>query len=278
MAVVRALLAEATGRLQRAGVVSPRVDAELLLAHCAGVQRSGLTLIEEVAPGVEACFTAAVLRRERREPLQHVTGTAPFRHLLLAVGPGVFVPRPETELLVDAVLPALRAAAAPLVVDLCAGSGALALAVADEVPAARVHAVENAATALAWLRRNAAGTTVTVVDGDVSDPTLLEPLRGRVDVVVSNPPYVPAGTAVDPEVHADPAEAVFASADGLALMPWVIDRAAELLRRGGTVAVEHDDTHADALPALLERDGRWEAITAHRDLSGRPRFVLARRR
>jgi release factor glutamine methyltransferase len=271
------LLSVAARRLTDAGVPSPRVDAELLLAHCAGVERARLPLLAEVPQPAVASFEESVRRRALREPLQHITGTAPFRHLVLAVGPGVFVPRPETELLVGAALPALRATPAPLVVDLCAGSGALALSVAHEVPGARVYAVENAPSALAWLDRNAGGTTVTVLAADVSDPAPLAALRGRADVVLSNPPYVPMGTAVDPEVRADPAEAVFAADGGLALMPAVVARAAELLRRGGTLALEHDDTHAGALPALLHRDGRWHEITAHRDLSGRARFVTARR-
>lgn len=278
MTELRPLLAEAIARLSGAGVASPRADAEWLLAHCLDVPRSRLPLLDEIPAPSAARFAELVTRREAREPLQHLLGSAAFRHVEVAVGPGVFVPRPETELLVDAVLPLLRAAASPVVVDLCSGSGALALAVADEVPAARVYAVERSGQALPWLRRNAAGTAVTVVAGDVADPDLLPELRGCADVVVSNPPYVPAGTAVGPEVRCDPAEAVFAGADGLALMPAVVARAAELLRPAGTLVVEHDDTHADAVPALLARDGRWAEVADHPDLTGRPRFVTAVRR
>jgi release factor glutamine methyltransferase len=183
----------------------------------------------------------------------------------------VFIPRPETELLVDAVLPALTPAAT--VVDLCAGSGALALSIAHEVPGARVYAVECSPAALPWLLRNAAATSVTVVAGDVSDPSLLGELAGQVDAVVSNPPYVPAGTPVEPEVRADPADAVFAGADGLAVIPAVIARAAALLRPGGVFAIEHDETHAEAVPALLA-DG-WRDVADHRDLAGRPRYTTA---
>jgi release factor glutamine methyltransferase len=278
----RALLADAVARLDAAGVASPRVDAELLLAHSAAVSRSRLITMDEVPQDAATRFAALLERRAHREPLQHLIGTAPFRNLELAVGPGVFVPRPETELLVDAVLPSLTGLAAPLVVDLCSGSGALALAVADEVPASRVIAVELSERALDWLRRNATGTRVEVIAADVASPDLLPSERGRADAVLSNPPYVPAATPVAPEVRADPDEAVFAGADGLRLIPAVLERAADLLRSGGVLALEHDDTHAEAVPALLRAgdgwDRAWDDVREHADLSGRPRFVTARRR
>lgn len=265
---MRQALVDATQRLAAAGVASPRVDAELLLAHCLGVERSRLSTVDGPVPPE---FARAVQRRSTREPLQYIVGSAAFRYIDVAVGPGVFVPRPETELLVDAVLPVLAPAA--IVVDLCAGSGALAVAIAHEVPGAQVYAVERSPAALPWLRRNATRTSVTVVEGDVTNPLLLGELSGRVDAVVSNPPYVPAGTPVEPEVRADPAEAVFAGADGLALIPAVIERAAALLRPGGVLAIEHDETQAQAVPALL-RDG-WRDVADHRDLAGRPRYTTA---
>jgi release factor glutamine methyltransferase len=271
---VRPLLDDATGQLAAAGLDSPRVDAELLLAHAAGVKRSRLALLDHVDDATAAGFAALVERRVNREPLQYIVGRAAFRYLDLAVGPGVFVPRPETELLVDAIRPHLGAN--PTVVDLCSGSGALALAVADEVPDAKVYAVERFAAALAWLRRNAAeSTNVAVVEGDVTDPALLADLHGGIDVVLSNPPYVPAGTAVAPEVRADPHEAVFAGADGLAVIPAVIARAAQLLRPGGRLAMEHDDTHGEGVPDLLRATGEWRDVADHRDLAGRPRYVSA---
>jgi len=268
------LLAAATAQLAAAGVGSPRVDAELLLAHVLGVPRSRLLTIDAVDEPSAARFAELVARRAAREPLQHLTGHVPFRHLELAVGPGVFVPRPETELLVDAVLAATGPA--PVVVDLCSGSGAIALAIAQERPGATVYAVEVSPDALPWLRRNADGTGVTVLAADVRRPIDALP-AGVADAVVSNPPYVPDGTPVDPEVRADPAAAVFGGPDGLALMPAILDRAAELLADGGVLAVEHDDTHGTSLPALLESDGRFSAIADHPDLTGRPRYATARR-
>jgi release factor glutamine methyltransferase len=266
-------LAAATARLAEAGVATPRVDAELLLAFVLGVPRSRVVLAPPPDGAAAARYGELIERRAARVPLQHLTGTAPFRYIELAVGPGVFVPRPETELLVDAVLPERPAT----VVDLCAGSGALALAIAHEVPGVAVYAVERAEEALAYLRRNAQGTAVTVVGGDVRDPALLADLRGTVDVVVSNPPYVPSATPVDPEVHADPAEAVFAGADGLDLIPTIVARAAELLRPGGLLVMEHDASQGSSVPDIARADRRWTDVVDHLDLTSRPRFVSARR-
>jgi release factor glutamine methyltransferase len=249
------------------------VDAELLLAAVLGVPRSRLLLAPPPDPEATAAFRALVARRAGREPLQHIVGTAPFRTIEVAVGPGVFIPRPETELLVDAVRAGL--AAGLTAVDLCSGSGALALALAAEVPGLRVVAVEADPDALVWLRRNAAATPVQVVAADVTDGPLLPELAGTVAAVVANPPYVPTSVAVGPEVRRDPAQAVFAGTDGLSVLPAVIARAAELLRAGGRLAVEHDDTHETAVPELLVADGRWEEISDHRDLAGRPRYATA---
>jgi release factor glutamine methyltransferase len=281
---VRELLADAITQLGAAGIASPRVDAELLLAFALGVERGRLVLADPPTEAESIAFWASVQRRAAREPLQYLLGTAAFRHLILAVGPGVFIPRPETELLVDAVLPNLRALEQPVVVDLCAGSGALGLAIAQEVPAARVIAVERSADALAWLRANAAALVpdgrVSVLAGDVSDRALLDDpalagVVGQVAVVVSNPPYVPSVSSVDPEVAHDPGEAVFAGVDGLDLMPSVFAVAARLLVPGGLVVVEHSDSHGPALVDLVVSSGEWHSVSDHVDLSGRPRFVTA---
>jgi release factor glutamine methyltransferase len=273
MADVRQVLDDATQRLTAAGVESPRVDAELLLSHVLGAPRGRLLMISSVHPSAVVALDRLLTRRARREPLQHLVGRAPFRHVEVAVGSGVFVPRPETELLVDAVLPALTPDA--LAVDLCTGSGALAVSLATEVPGLRVVAVEESDDALAWLQRNARGTSVEVVRGDVTNFELLVELRGQADAVVCNPPYVPIETEVAPEVRFDPDAAVFAGPDGLALIPHVIARAAELLRPGGIVAIEHDESHVDAVLELLTADGRWRDVEDHRDLADRPRFVTA---
>ncbi|GIF10629.1 peptide chain release factor N(5)-glutamine methyltransferase [Actinoplanes teichomyceticus] len=271
-------LASAAAELAASGVSSPRVDAELLAAHVLDVPRGRLLLIDTVRAGELERFRELVARRAARVPLQHLVGTAAFRHLELAVGDGVFVPRPETELLAGWGIE--RTAPGATVVDLCSGSGAIALSVADESPAARVIAVERSPAALPWLRRNAARfPAVEVVDADVTDPDLLSELHGRVDVLLCNPPYVPDGTPVPPEVSDhDPAEAVFGGADGLSVIRPVIALAAALLRPGGSVGIEHDDVHGAAVPALLRADGRFTEVAAHDDLTGRPRFATARRR
>jgi release factor glutamine methyltransferase len=271
------LLAAATRELTAAGVASPRVDAELLAAHALGVHRGRLLLIDGIRPEEAARFTASVRERARRVPLQHLLGTAAFRHLELAVGDGVFVPRPETELLAGWGIE--QTAPGATVVDLCSGSGAIALSVADESAAGRVIAVERSAAALVWLRRNAAAHPgAEVVEGDVTDPGLLAELRGAVDVVLCNPPYVPERTPVPPEVaDHDPAEAVFGGADGLDVIRPVIALAAVLLKPGGRVGIEHDDVHGAAVPRLLRDDGRFADVAAHEDLTGRPRYATARR-
>ncbi|WP_370375498.1 peptide chain release factor N(5)-glutamine methyltransferase [Micromonospora sp. HM5-17] len=283
-----AAVAEAASALAAAGVEPARTEAELLVAHVLGVSRAALALAGPLDPAQVARLRELVARRRRREPLQHLLGSAAFRYLELSVGPGVFVPRPETELLAGwgvAQARAVRPATGPvLVVDLCSGSGAIALAVAGEVRRARVIAVERSAAALTWLRRNAAARAragdppIEVVAGDVADPKLLAELSGRVDVLLCNPPYVPEGTAVAPEVAGyDPAEAVFGGPDGLAVIRHVVTRAVRLLRPGGVLGIEHDDTHGAAVPDLLRADGRFTDVADHRDLAGRPRFTTARR-
>ncbi|SDZ22430.1 release factor glutamine methyltransferase [Asanoa ishikariensis] len=274
------MIADATGRLVSAGVESPRNDAELLAAFVLGVSRGRLPMVDRFTAEQADAYRRLVQRRVDREPLQYVMGTAAFRYLELEVGPGAFVPRPETELLAGWGIDVARALPAPVVVDLCAGPGPIALSVATEVPTATVYAVEKSPAALEWLRRNAAGLApdTHVVSGDVADPELLGDLRGRVDVLLSNPPYVPAGTPVPPEVgRYDPETAVFGGTDGLDVVHPVIARAAELLRPGGALAIEHDEEHAEALPELLRADGRFDRIDRHVDLTGRPRFTTARR-
>jgi len=279
-------ITRAAVRLAAVGVASARADAELLAAYVLGVPRGRLAVSNGFADDQLKAFEELISRRAAREPLQHLTGTAPFRHLEVAVGPGVFVPRPETELLAGWGIEAARAAGAiPVVLDLCSGTGAIALAVAQEVPGAVVYAVERSPEALHWLRRNvaeraAAGDSpVTVVAADVTRADLLAELAGAVDVVLCNPPYVPDGADVPPEVRDhDPVDAVFGGPDGLGVARPVVARAAALLRPGGALGIEHDETQSGAVPGLLVRDGRFEAIERHTDLAGRPRYTTARHR
>jgi release factor glutamine methyltransferase len=272
------VLARAAAELEKAGVDAPRAEAEQIAAHVLGLHRGRLALVESVRAAEERAIADLVARRATRVPLQHLLGTAAFRYLDLAVGHGVFVPRPETELLAGWGVE--HTPDGGTVVDLCSGTGAIALSVAREARPGRVVAVERSPAALVWLRRNASAYPgVEVVPGDVTDPGLLPDLRGAADVVLCNPPYVPDGTAVPPEVaDHDPAEAVFGGADGLDVIRPVVTLAAALLRPGGVVGVEHDDVHADAVPALLAADGRFADVAAHRDLAGRPRYATARRR
>ena len=276
---LRPALLEAERALAAAGVASPRVDAELLAAHVVGVPRGRLMMAPPLDPPGLAEFRRLVARRAAREPLQHLLGTAVLGPVTVAVGPGVFTPRPETELLLEWGLKAIAGVVSPLVADLCTGSGALALAVAAARPDATVHAVEADPGALTWAHRNVAahvdagGTPVVLHAVDVRHP--LPELGSRVDLLLCNPPYVPDGTPVPPEVHRDPPGAVFGGPDGLEVIRAVVTTAAVLLRPGGWLGIEHDDTHGDAVPALLRRE--LADVEEHRDLAGRPRFATARR-
>ncbi len=273
----RDLLADATRALADAGVPSPTVDAELLLAHATGRARGLLRLSgAEADPATAAAFQALISQRARRIPLQHLTGLAPFRHLEVLVGPGVFIPRPETELIVDEVLRFALASPVRTVVDLCTGSGALAISLATELPGSLVSAVEVSAEALGWAQRNvaahsaqvdAAGSDLTLVHADATtvahaDGALFD-LRGRVDVVVTNPPYVPdAAVPREPEVRDhDPAVALYGGADGLDVVRALVVQAALLLRPGGLLVVEHADVQGlDAGPS-----GVPGVLAAHQD-------------
>ncbi len=278
MSRLRAALAGASARLAEAGVPSPGFDAEELAAHSLGITRRDLWRHDDVGDD----FATYVERRAGREPLQHITGRAYFRHLDLLVGPGVFVPRPETEVVaqaaIDAALAVARSGRKPAVVDLGTGSGAIALAVATEVRSARVHAVEADPGAHEWAARNSAGSGVDLRLGDMAQA--LADLDGGVDVVVSNPPYIPAGAHIrDPEVAAhDPALALWSGEDGLDAVRIVEQVAARLLRPGGVVVVEHADLQGESAPGVFTATGRWTDVCDHRDLAGRDRFLTAIRR
>jgi release factor glutamine methyltransferase len=271
-------------QLSDAGVDSPRVDAELLLAHVLGLSRAALLTLGDIASAEVDRFDALVGQRADRVPLQHLTGVAAFRYLELAVGPGVFVPRPETEQLAGWALERLAGTSAPVVVDLGSGTGALALSIAFEHPGARVTAVERDPGAIEWTRHNAAtraaagDTPVEVLAGDMTDAGLLPDLDGAVDLVVSNPPYVPDGARVPREVaDHDPPLALWGGPDGLDVVRGLLVTAARLLRPGAWLGVEHADQQGRALPALVRASGGWVDVEDHPDLAGRPRFTTARR-
>jgi release factor glutamine methyltransferase len=277
MITSRELVEDAVRRLADAGVESPEHDARTLLAHVLGVDRSRLPLVDEVEPARAAAYAVLVTRRAAREPLQHLTGVAHFRHVELLVGPGVFVPRPETELLAGWAVEQASGLVSPVVVDLGTGSGAIAKAVADEAPHARVHAVELDEGAHAWAVRNLADTGVDLRQGDLADA--FTELEGTVDVVVSNPPYIPheAWESVEVEVRDhDPELALYASGDGLDTIRVVERRAAVLLKPGGVAGVEHADVQGESAPAVFAEAGRWEQLRDHQDLTGRARFLTAR--
>ncbi len=279
---VRRLLHDARARLTASGVASPATDAEQLLAHVLGVPRGRLLLVQVVERADQDRFDELVERRQAREPLQHLTGHAGFRNVEVVIGPGVFVPRPETEQLTGWAVDAMRdviaqGTADPVVVDLCTGSGAVAAALADEVPGARVHAVELSPTAHGYAERNLAGTGVDLRLGDAADA--FADLDGWVDVVVANPPYIPLhafeGVDIEARTH-DPAWALWSGVDGLDMIRTIERVGARLLRPGRWLGCEHADLQGESVPALFAASGRWVDVSDHEDLAGRPRFTTAR--
>lgn len=281
MIAARRLVEEGAHRLEAAGVASPEYDARELLAHVLGTTRAGLALVDEVTEQDAAAFEKLLVRREAREPLQHLTGTAAFRYVELAVGPGVFVPRPETEMLagwgVDRAREVAASGRTPVVVDLCTGSGAMALSLATEVPEAEVHAVELDEPAHTWAARNLEGSGVDLRQGDMAEA--FNDLDGTVDVIVCNPPYIPLeayeSVAAEARDH-DPSLALWSGQDGLDAMRVLERVAARLLRPGGVVGAEHAEVQAESAPAVFAAAGRWSDVRGNPDLAGRPRFVTAR--
>ena len=293
MATARALVADATNRLTQAGVASPSVDAAELLAHVLGTTRTRLLLQDAVSDDDARRFEKLVVKRMSRVPLQHLTGSAAFRFMELAVGPGVFIPRPETELLAEIAIRELRQlGGGGVAVDLCAGSGAVAISIATECRDCEVTAVELSDDALPWLVKNAeshldavaaANSVLQVLHQSATQVGDLAHLVGRCDVVTSNPPYIPdAMVPVDPEVLAhDPHMALFGGRDGLDVVRGLLPVAHALLKPGGLLAIEHADVQGETagdkgVPEVLRAAG-WVEVVDHDDLNGRPRTTVARR-
>ena len=268
---------DATTILDQAGVASPLNDARLIAAHLLGCGPLNVALY--LRDGVPDGFDEAVRRRAQREPLQHILGRAPMGALDLHVGPGVFVPRPETEVLADWAVRQARGIDKPVIVDLCTGSGALAAYVAHELIDARVTAVELDPQAATWAARNFTEFTpdVELVLGDATDPALLPELHGDVDILVSNPPYVPETTDLEPEVYSDPHIAVFSGDSGMDVIVEMIHLIHALLKPGGVVGVEHDDTTSEQVQAVFTSHGGFGNVAVLEDLTGRARFITASR-
>ncbi|MGA8988270.1 peptide chain release factor N(5)-glutamine methyltransferase [Aeromicrobium sp.] len=268
------LLEAATSDLEAGGVSSPRHDAEVLMSHVTGVPR--MMLLGSAKPNGRQVqdFQALVSARASRIPLQHLIGSAAFRFIDVEVGPGVFVPRPETEVLAGWAIAHAKNEPAPVVVELCAGAGAISLSVVHEVPGAVVHAVELDEPAYEWAQRNLADSGVDLRLGDMADA--FTDLDGTVDIVVANPPYIPldAWESVAPEARDhDPALALWSGDDGLDAMRVVEQAAWRLLKPGGVVGAEHADVQGESAPAVFAR--RWTSVRDNRDLADRPRFVTA---
>ena len=287
MSDIKPLLRSAKEKLAAAEI--SEVDAEHLLAYVLGISRMDLhnsVKLDEALKAlgdfgvIEDTFAKLISRRAAHEPLQYLTGIAYFRHLEIEVGPGVLVPRPESELLVEAVLTHIKNLEEKVtgeisVIDLGAGSGALSLAIATEAPRSRVIAVEKSADAIVWLKKNVAriSENVRVVEGDVADV-----LPGvKCDAVIANPPYVPDNQSLPRDVaEHEPHIALFGGATGLELPKRFIDAAARLLKSGGVLAIEHTEEQGSAIDALLSKD--FIDIAVHQDLTGRPRWSSAVRK
>jgi len=271
----------ATDKFSAAGVLSPSVDAELLGCFILEMNRSELTLLalaNELFPENKLSeFLEAVQRREKREPLQHITGLAPFRHLELDVGPGVFIPRPETEQLVDLAIHKIEGISKPVIVDLCSGSGAISIALNTEVAESMVYSVELSKDAFSFLTQNYQryGLDPKALRNE-NLTTALEELKAGVDLVISNPPYIPdAAVPVDLEVQLyDPAIALYGGQDGLDVIRLISARAWFLLRAGGHLVLEHAHTQAPAISELLLTQG-WQDVVSVSDLAGKDRMISA---
>lgn len=295
MTDVRSALIDATQRLTASGVESARTDAELLLCHVLDVSRARLLTLDDLTREQRMRFESLLSKRMSRYPLQHITGKAPFRYLELEIGPGALVPRPETEVVVEAAIRHLKTLPGPVhVLDLCSGAAPIAIAIAAEVPASVVTGIEKYADAQRWGRINAAkyataiaerGSLLRLVDGDVTESETYAEFAGSVDVVIANPPYIPNGMVPrDPEVAMhDPKEALFGGADGMDIIRPILDGAAYVLKTDGLLVIEHADAQGEAagvtgVPSVVRTHPDFVDVVDHNDLTARPRYTTARRK
>ena len=295
MSNVRSALIDATQRLTASGIESARTDAELLLCHVLDVSRARLLTMDDLTREQRMKFESLLSKRMSRHPLQHLTGKAPFRYLELEIGPGALVPRPETEVVVEAAIRHLRSLPSPVhVLDLCSGAAPIAIAIATEVPASVVTGIEKYAEAQHWGRENAAkyasaiaerGSVLRLVDGDVTDLAVYAEFAGSIDVVIANPPYIPNGMVPrDPEVALhDPKEALFGGADGMDIIRPMLDGTAYALKSDGLLVIEHADAQGEAagdsgVPAVVRAHPDFTEVADHNDLTARPRYTTARRK
>ena len=274
-------LALASEKLSTAGVPSPQADATWLLCHILDTDRSDLltriTFDQDLSSEQLEAFLVALARREKREPLQHITGKAAFRSLELSVGPGVFIPRPETEQVVQYAIDYLRQLPMPgVAIDLGTGSGAIAIAMAIEVPQTKVYAVELSQSAFDYATKNIEANLAAVELRLGAMQEVVSDLVGGVDVVISNPPYIPdSAIPIDPEVrNFDPELALYGGEDGLDVIRDISGIAAALLRAGGLLVLEHAETQSDAIRELLLNDG-WLSVSAFQDATMRYRTITA---
>jgi release factor glutamine methyltransferase len=287
MSEIKSLLRSAKEKLAAADIAE--TDAEHLIAYVLGISRMDIHNSVQLSATLKALgdfgviedtFAKLISRRAAHEPLQYLTGTAYFRHLEIEFGPGVFVPRPESELLVDAVLTHIKNLKEKVtgeisVIDLGAGSGALSLAIATEAPRSRVIAVEKSPDAIVWLKKNVSkiSENVRVVEGDVADVLL----GVKCDIVIANPPYIPDSQSLPRDVaEHEPHVALFGGATGLELPQRFINAAARLLKSGGVLAIEHTEEQGAAIDAILSKD--FIEIVLHQDLTGRLRWTSAVRK
>jgi release factor glutamine methyltransferase len=274
---LRREIEHAAAELAEAGVGSPRADAEELAAYAAGTSWGLLSVLGEIDDDFCGRYASLVAARARRIPLQHIVGSAALGPVTVSVGPGVFIPRPETEGLLEWAS-AQPLPPRPVLVDLCTGTAALALALSSFWPDARVIAVDDSDVALDYAYRNVAGSPVELVRADVTDNTQLPELDGQVDLLLANPPYIPDGATLEPEVaQHDPPHALFGGPDGMVVINAIVELAGRWLKPGGRCAVEHDDTTSAATVEAFTGTGRFVDVAANRDLAGRPRFVTATR-